>query len=234
MNESGVPEETKARILVWDLPARVSHWGFSLSLTVSLWLGFRTDPESAVFKYHILAGVLAGWFLAVRVVLGFVGSRTMRWSAFFKAMTQIREYAGSVFSWRPLYHVGLNAGSALFAAALYLVVLAVVYTGFVADWVETWHGRLAYACIALITAHLLGLLIHALRHRELSPLAMVHGMGRGKAGDGLSTPRAVAGWILIGLGLGVAWLLSHYFDETTSVLKVPYLPEISFPVIQKG
>lgn len=234
MNEPGAPEEPKLKILVWDLPARVSHWGFSLSLSVSLWLGFRTDPESAVFKYHILAGVLACWFLVVRVVLGFAGSRTMRWNAFFKAMTQIREYAGSVFAWRPTDHVGLNAGSSLFALALYLMLLAVVYTGFVADWVETWHGRLACGCIALIAFHLLGLLMHALRQRELSPLAMVHGMGRGKANEGLSTPRAAAGWVLMGLGLGVAWLLTHNFDETTSVLKVPYLPEISFPVIQKG
>lgn len=234
MNESVAPKDAGVRILVWDLPARVSHWGFSLSLTISLWLGFRTDPESAVFKYHILAGIMACWFLAARIVLGFVGSRPMRWSAFFEAMTQIREYAGSVIAWRPTDHVGLNAGSSVFALALYLAVVAVVCTGFVADWVETWHGRLAYGCIALIAVHLLGLSAHALRQRELSPLAMVHGMRRGKTTHGLATPRSAAGWFLIGLGLGVAWLLMHYFDEPTSVLKIPYLPEVCFPVIQKG
>jgi hypothetical protein len=203
-------------------------------LSVSLAIGFKTDPESAFFKFHILAGVLACWFLIVRVVLGFVGSTPMRWGAFFKAMAQTREYAKAVWAWQPLDHFGLNAGSSFFALSLYLMVVAVVYTGFVADWVETWHGRLACACVFLIGTHLLGLLVHALRHRELSPLAMVHGRSSTQVGDGLSTQNKRAGWTLIVLGLGVAWLLWHYFDETTSVLHIPFLPEISFPVIQKG
>ena len=233
MSESET-QDSRTNILVWDLPARVSHWGFSLSLSVSLWIGFRTDPESAVFKYHILAGVLACWFLGVRVFLGFLGSRTMRWRAFFGALAQVREYARSVLSWQAVDRVGLNAGSALFALALYLAVIAVVCSGFVADWVETWHGRLAYGCIALIAVHLLGLSAHALRHRELSPLAMVHGRGRGSANEALLSARAGVGWLLIALGLGVACLLFYYFDEATSVLKLPYLPELSFPLIQKG
>jgi len=100
--------------------------------------------------------------------------------------------------------------------------------------VETWHGRLAYACVFLIGTHLLGLFAHALRHRELSPLAMWHGRTRGRIGQGLATQQSGAGWLLIALGLGIAWLLWHYFEEATSVLRIPFLPEISFPVIQKG
>lgn len=234
MSEPGSPHAPRRSVLVWDLPARISHWGFSLSLTASLLIAFQSDPESVLFKYHILAGVLAGWFLGLRVVLGLVGSAPMRWGGFFKTLTQIRTYLGEVWAWRAMDHFGLNPGSAWFALLLYILVPMVVYTGFVAEWVETWHGRLSYGCLFLIGAHLLGLAAHALRHREASPLAMVHGRTKGAGFDGLTTPNTGAGILLLLLGLAVAGLLCRYFDESTSVLQIPYLPEMSFPVIQKG
>jgi cytochrome b len=187
-----------------------------------------------VFKVHILAGLLACWFLFVRLVMGFVGSRPVRWTAFFKAISKWREYAAELRAWRAVERVGLNAGSALFALMIYVTVLGVVCTGFAADFVETWHGRLAYACVVLIGAHLAGLLAHAFRHREASPLAMIHGRVLGDAASALTSQRSGAGWLLIALGAGVASLLWVYFDEPTSVLRIPFLPEIYLPVIQKG
>lgn len=234
MNEPAASKKAGRGVLVWDLPARVSHWGFSLSLTASLLIGFQTDPESVIFKYHILAGVLTLWFLGVRLVLGWVGSKPMGWGVFFKTVRGIRGYLGEVFAWRPLEHFGLNPGSALFALALYLLVPVVVYTGFIADWAETWHGRLAYGCLFLIGTHLAGLVLHALRHREMSPLAMVHGRGSGAENEAVSTPKTGAGLVLLLLGLAVAGLLCRYFDEATSVLQIPFLPEVAFPVVQKG
>ena len=234
MNEPPASQKPGRGVLLWDLPARLSHWGFSLSLTASLLIGFQSDPESVIFKYHILAGVLALWFLAVRLVLGWVGSKPMRWDVFFKTVTGIRGYLAGVFAWRPLKHFGLNPGSALFALALYLLIPGVVYTGFIADWAETWHGRLAYGCLFLIGTHLAGLVLHALRHREMSPLAMVHGRGRGLENEAVPTPNARAGLILLLLSLVVSGLLFRYFDEATSVLQIPFLPEIAFPVVQKG
>jgi cytochrome b len=212
----------------------VSHWGFSLSLTAALLIGFQSDPESVVFKYHILAGVLTVWFLGVRLVLGCVGSKPMRWGVFFKTLTGIRGYLRDVWAWTPVEHFGLNPGSVWFALALYLLVPVVVYTGFIADWAETWHGTLAYGCLFLIGTHLAGLVLHALRHREMSPLAMVHGRGKGLENEGVSNPKTGAGLVLLILGLAVAGLLCRYFVETTSVLQIPFLPEIAFPAFQNG
>jgi dolichol kinase len=42
---------------------------------------------------------------------------------------------------------------------------------------------------------------------------------------------AVALFVLSGL---VTWLLFRYFDPSTAVLGVPFLPEVNFPLIQKG
>ena len=222
------------RVLIWDHPMRLCHWGFALSLTASLVIGLRCDPESAVFPYHMLLGFIAVWFIVVRLVLGFIGSRHALWSSFFHGPTQTLRYIGNVIRWRKDEASGPNAGSALFAQAIYLATLALIWTGFVPDWVESWHGWLAYAALALIGVHLLGLSLHALCHRAMTPLAMIHGRGIGRETDALPNSQRVAGvilWIISGL---LVWCVFARFDSNTNTLRLPLLPEIELPLMQKG
>ena len=234
MRDAAPGEAHRGRILLWDIPARVTHWGFSLSLSVALWLGFKTDPESALFKYHMLAGIFAGWFLFLRICLGFVGTRPLRWRQFFYGPMAVLRYLKAALGWQRVDHAGLNPGSAAFALAIYVVLVALIWSGFVADLAEIWHGRLAWGGLGLIGAHLLGLTLHGLRHRELTPLAMVHGKVRGSAQDAVKSQCALAGLALFLASLAVGWLLWSAFDEPSSTLKLPLLPEVVFPLMLKG
>jgi len=122
----------------------------------------------------------------------------------------------------------------LFAQGIYLATLGLIWTGFVPDWVESWHGWLAYASLALIGIHLLGLSLHALRHRALTPLAMIHGRGMGREDDALASSQRVAGLIVLVLSVIVIWSVFARFDPTTATLRLPFLPEIELPLMQKG
>ena len=220
--------------LVWDWPSRVCHWGFAFSGLGALVIGLRCDPASEIFKYHILLGVVAAWFLLIRIGLGFGGCRRARWRAFFHPPGRTLRYFADVFRWRALEPDGINPGTSLFAAAVYLVLSGLILTGFDADWVERWHGWLAYGLIGLIACHLSGLMLHALRHRAWSPLAMLHGkwpLRTNLEPDSAHRAGGVALFVLSGL---VTWLLFRYFDPSTAVLGVPFLPEVNFPLIQKG
>ena len=221
-------------VLVWDWPARITHWGFSFSLTAALVLGFQFDPESSWFRWHIPAAYLAVWFLGVRILLGFAGSRYMRWATFFHSPRSTVRYLGSVLRGERDTAVGLNPGSAAFAAGIYACLAALIYSGFEGDLVETWHGRLACAAVGLIGLHLAGLLLHALRHRAPTPLAMVHGRAAGRLPEGLANTHAGAGLLLLLLSGLVLWLLVGYYDEANGVIAIPGLPEIPVPAIQKG
>ena len=234
MSDAPTGEAQKTRILIWDFPARVTHWGFSLSLSAALWLGFRTDPESDLFKFHMLAGIFAGWFLLLRIGLGFVGSRPLLWRQFFHRPTALVRYLKAALGWQREAHTGLNPASAAFALAIYLVLAALIWSGFVADLAETWHGRLAWGALGLIGVHLLGLTLHGLRHRALTPLAMVHGKTSGSPEDGLSSQRPLAGLALLLAGALTGWLLWKGFDEASATLKLPLLPEVVFPLMLKG
>jgi len=224
----------EGQVLVWDWPARITHWGFSISLSAALVVGFQFDPESSWFRWHILAAYLAAWFLGVRILLGFVGSRYMRWVAFFHSPQRTVRYIGLVLRGKREALVGLNPGSAAFALGIYVCLGGLIYSGFMPDLVETWHGRLAYAAVGLIVLHLVGLLLHALRHRALTPLAMVHGRAAGRFPDGLGRTRTGAGLALLLLSGLVVWLLVRYYDEPNAVIAIPGLPEIPVPAIQKG
>lgn len=228
------PAAAQTRVLAWDWPARVCHWGFALSLSTSLIIAFRSHPESDLFKYHMVVGLLAAWFLAIRMVLGFWGSAQSRWRAFFHPPRRIAGYFATVLLGRTDEHQGLNPGTALFAPALYVTSVALIVTGFDADWVESWHGWLAWAAVGLIGAHLLGLTLHAVRHRELTPLAMVH--GKQAATSVVAPARSHFAWGVAVLTLSclLAGLAVGCFDPRLSEFHVPLLPKIELPMIQKG
>ena len=66
---------TLTKILVWDIPARLLHWAFAASLGAALAIGLLVEKEHALFQLHMLLGIIAIFLLAVRLVLGLVGSR---------------------------------------------------------------------------------------------------------------------------------------------------------------
>ena len=221
-------------ILVWDIPARICHWGFSFSLLGALLFGFYADPESDWFKGHMLFGVLCCWFLAVRILLGFFGGRYLRWNRFFYGARATLKYLGDALKWRSVDFVGLNPGSAAFAAAIYLAAPALVWTGFVLELAESWHERIAWASLSLIGAHLLGLALHALRHRAVTPFAMIHGKVRGFDHEGLTHSGWQAGVALAALSIGFCLVLFWCFDFDSAALSIPFMPDIGFPMMQKG
>ena len=228
------PFKNGETVVVWDWPARVTHWGFSFSLCTALGVGFLCDPEGPWFRWHIFAAYLAAWFLGVRTLLGFVGSRYLRWSQFFRSPRSLLGYFASVVRWEREHVLGLNPASAAFALAIYGCLAALIYSGLVADLVEMWHGRIAWAAVGLIVVHLVGLLLHALRHRALTPLAMVHGRVSGRSPDGLAATYAGAGIALFFLSACVLWLLLAFYDESVAVIASPGLPEIPLPAVQTG
>jgi cytochrome b len=221
-------------ILVWNLPARVCHWGFSVTMLGALWLGYDADPEGNLFKAHMLCGILACWFLLVRILLGFFGGRYLRWSGLFFGVRATLAYLLDVLAWRIADFTGLNPGSAAFALAIYTATPVLVWTGFVLELAESWHGWLSLGAAVLIAVHLLGLLLHALRHREATPLAMIHGKVRGIERDTLPDHSALTGIVLAVISLALGCLLFLCFDFGSATLELPFLPEFGFPAMQKG
>ncbi len=211
------------KILVWDLPARLLHWAFAASLTAALGIGLLVDDEQPLFQLHMVFGIVALFLLAVRVVLGLVGSRYSRFASFPLRPREVADYLiGTIVSKAKLY-AGNNPGSALAAVLMFLLVPALFVTG--VGWGGETLGELHEACawtlLAVVALHLLGLAWHTLRHRENISLAMVTGLKVGAPEEGISS--AHAGWgvvIFVAAGIWIVALFAGHKPSAAS-LRLP-------------
>jgi cytochrome b len=200
-------------ILVYDFSIRLFHWGFAASLTAALVLAFAVDQHSALFRWHMMLGIVAGFLLLLRLVLGFVGSRYARFSRMPLRPMQLVAYVRGLLDTGAARHPGHSPGSAWAAVAMFTAVPAILATGLGASrdpWEEV-HGILAYALMAVIGAHLAGIAWHTIKHRENIAVSMISGRKLGQPTDAIASAQPV--WALVVTVAALTWiggLFSNY------------------------
>ena len=213
------------RILIWDLPTRLFHWAFAGSVASALAISFLVDDDRPLFQLHMLFGIVAVFLLALRLVMGVAGSRYARFSSYPLRPSEVIGYlASAVFSKTRLY-AGNNPGSALAALLMFVLSLGLLFsgTGWGGGEIEEVHETLAWAMLAVIVMHLLGLAWHTIRHRDAVLLAMVTGRKEGRPEDGI--PSAHPAWgmfLLVGSGLWIAALFGNHRTGSASI-KLPVI-----------
>ncbi len=219
-------ESTIARkVLVWDVPVRVLHWGFALSVSAALGIAFLVDEESPFFQLHMLFGLTALFLVAVRLLPGLAGSRHARFSSFPIHPREVFTYFADALRAKTKRYPGNNPGSAVAAVLMFLLVPALALTG--TDWTggmrEDLHEIAAWALLAVVALHLLGLVWHTLRHRENIAASMITGKKSGQDGDGIPSANLVPGLVLLLLsGAWIAALFSSHQPGAANV-KLPVL-----------
>jgi cytochrome b len=200
-------------ILVYDFSLRLFHWAFAAAITASIVLGLAADEHSALFRWHMIFGIVAGFLLLLRVVLGVIGSRYSRFSRMPLGPMQLIAYARSLFATGAKRHPGHSPGSAWAAVAMFAAVPAILATGLWASrdpWEEI-HGILAYALMTVIGAHLAGIAWHTIKHRENIAASMISGRKLGEPADAISSAQPVLA--LVFTVAAMAWiggLFSNY------------------------
>lgn len=195
------------RILVWDLPIRVFHW----ALAGSFLGAFLTADSERLRDVHVLFGYTMAGLVAFRIVWAFVGTRYARLGAIVHGPASLRRYAASILRGRPEHHVGHNPPGALAIPALLGMTLLTAAAGYAlheeigGEWLEDAHEALAFATLALVGVHVLGVVASSLLHRENLVLSMVTGRKRGRPEQGIRGPRRLVAAALV-LVLAAAWV----------------------------
>ena len=204
---------TMTKILVWDIPARLIHWAFAASLGAALAISLLVDKEQPLFQLHMLLGIVGVFLLAVRIVLGLVGSRYSRFASFPVHPRELAGYLISAIVSKTKLYAGNNPGSALAAMLVFLLIPALFITGigYGGESLEELHEVLAWALLAVIVMHLMGLAWHTLRHRENISLAMVTGKKSGLSENAIGSAHAVSGMII--LIVSALWILALFADH---------------------
>jgi cytochrome b len=185
--------ENNSRIRVWDLPVRLFHWTLVILIATSYFSG-RAGGDW--MKLHFWSGYAILTLLLFRIVWGFIGSTTARFSNFVKgpsaAFRHIAELAGAD---RPREAGHNPLGGAMVLVLIFAVLAQVVaglfsadtdtgvvtgpLSGLVADkWIEratAFHTFWVNALLILVGLHVLAAIVYLVWKRQNLIGAMIHG-----------------------------------------------------------
>jgi len=167
-------------IRVWDPFVRLFHWSLALTFVIA-WLSANSwdDP-------HIWAGYAAGALVLARVAWGVVGTPYARFSQFVRSPRTVLAYLGAIARGGEQRYVGHNPAGGAMVIALILAMAATSISGWVLTidafwgvaWMQKLHDALAHGLLLMVCAHLAGVMVASLRHRENLVAAMINGRKR--------------------------------------------------------
>jgi cytochrome b len=213
------------KFLIWDLPARLFHWAFAASISLAFVFALVINKHHPLFQLHMLFGLVAIFLLAGRLLMGVFGSRYVRFRNFPLQLSEVVGYFAGVITARAKKYAGHNPGSALAALAMFALLPLIVLTGALGggEAFEEAHEVLAYVLLGVIGAHLLGLVLHTLRHRENVAVSMVDGQKDVSPEVAITSGHPV--WAAVLGAAAVAWSVALFLnhDANAATVRLPVL-----------
>ncbi len=171
----------RASLRLWDPLVRLFHASLAGVFVANYFF------NEAGGDWHVWLGYYAVAWLGVRLVWGFIGPRSARWSDFWPTPARLRAHVGALLARRPLHRLGHSPLGALVMLAMMLCILGIGVSGWAmkevdalwgADWPLQVHETLANGLCALVAVHVLAALFESFLVRDNLPLSMVTGRRR--------------------------------------------------------
>ena len=118
------PQGTAEQIAIWDRFIRMWHW-----LTAVVFLALWLTAELRLMEWHILLGTVMCGLLVFRIVWGFAGGSTARFSTFIATPARTVRYLRSVASPNYKPPAGHSPIGAISAIAMILALLLQAASG---------------------------------------------------------------------------------------------------------
>ncbi len=191
-------------VRVWDLPIRLVHWSIALLVLFSWW-----SAENGKTEWHIRSGLTIMFLLLFRILWGFLGSSTARFTSFVAGPSRVMAYLRDPSGWHRVGHTPLGALSvvALFGLLILQVSFGLplsdedgVVTGPLnrlvsfdtAEWAHEVHEILFNVLLAFIVLHVAAIFYYRWKGKHLVR-AMV-------TGESVDYPAGTQGMIKAGAG----------------------------------
>ncbi len=168
------------KVRVWDLFVRLFHWSL-----VSLFVfAYFTGDEWQ--NAHEWAGYAIAVLIAVRIVWGFVGSEHARFSSFLYKPRTIVSFLKASIGMRARRYLGHNPAGGAMVIALLAAITVISVSGHMmtmdaywgVDWVEEVHEAAVNSTLLLIVAHVGGVILASVEHKENLVKSMFTGFKR--------------------------------------------------------
>ena len=191
---------------VWDVPVRLFHWTIVGLIAFSWW---SAEEGGMMLKYHMWSGYAVLTLVLFRVLWGFAGSTTARFSDFVHGPAVVIAGLRDLASTRALHVPGHNPAGGWMVVLLLLCLLTQTGTGLFAnddifnegplykhvgkalsDRLTALHHLNFSVLMGLIGMHVAAIVYHRVRKGERLVGAMIHGR---KPIDG-PPPRLAPAW----------------------------------------
>jgi cytochrome b len=175
-----------ARIRVWDVPTRLTHWLVVLLVAFSWWTG-----KSGRMEWHRWSGYVLLGLVIFRIYWGLAGSSTARFSGFVRGPRAIATYLRGAWvevpGHNPLGALSVVALLALLAAQVALGLFAVDVDGIESGPLSTyvsfeagraaagWHEAVFNVLLGVIALHVAAVGYYLVVRKQALVAAMVHG-----------------------------------------------------------
>ena len=204
---------------VWDLPVRLFHWLLAALIAFSWWSVHNDHTD-----WHIWSGCGILTLLIFRLLWGFFGSSTARFSNFLRGPRAIADYwrgrwvgighnpLGALSVIALLFAVAVQAGLGLISEdedGLYMGPLARLVSTDTSDTARDVHELWFNVILALIVLHVVAILFYRAKGKHLT-LPMI--TGRAEIDPGTEPMKPGKWWVaLICLAIGVGitrWIIA--------------------------
>lgn len=215
------------RILIWDVPTRLFHVLLAGSFLGAFAIANLVDDDSNTFKLHMLLGGVMAFMVVLRVIWGFIGTRWARFRSFVFGPGAVIEYLQGIVTGTGKRYPGHNPGASWAIYVMLALSLGLAITGASmgsgGEAAEELHELMAFALAAVVGAHVVGVVLHTVRHRENIVASMIHGYKEGEPEYAIARAHPLVG--LVFLGLTGAWTYSVVasYDGATNRVTLPVL-----------
>jgi cytochrome b len=211
------------RIKVWDLPVRLFHWSIVV-LIAAAWV----TQEFNLMDWHVWCGYAILTLLLFRVIWGFVGSDTARFSQFLKSPIAALRHLAHLRRREEDREIGHNAAGGWMVLVMLALLGVQAGTGLFSnddgntegplmhlvdkeqsDWLSKIHALNFNLILAVIVLHVLAIVAYAMLKRQNLVRPML--TGRKDMPGNTVAPRLVSPvWAVVSLAAAVgivAWVV---------------------------
>lgn len=213
------------KVLIYDWPTRIFHGLFALSFVAAFLITKVVDDESANYAYHMILGMFIVSLVVLRVIWGVVGSKYARFSSFDLRPSHLIQYFKDIIQNKSERKLSHNAASSWAAILMMLMSFGLLFSGYQMvlknnkETFEEFHEAFANIFLALAILHVIGIVLHTLRHKDAIGLSMVTGNKFAKTSEeeskGIPHSYIAAGVVFLVLSLFSLTTLLKNYDPTT-------------------
>lgn len=211
----------------YDLPIRIFHWTFVLLFVMSFSIAKLIDDDSALYAYHMLSGILMVFIVILRILWGFIGSKTSKFTSFQLRPLELISYVKSVVSTRSKRYLGHNPASSYAAIFMMVFALGIGFSGLMMilrlnkHFFEEIHELLVNGFLVVIFFHISGVLLHQVKHNDGMVFSMLNGKKTKIDGQSeIQSNHSIAAFLFVLFFIGMGSYLLKNYDGNTGKLNV--------------